>query len=179
MSFALLKRQQNRISEVAQSGTYDSVLQSVEAAAAARSFTEEGTQFNRGAKNKQRVWSDPQDSNNDNSNDNNKKLPKSNKQQNNKKKNSTMSTDDEMLLQHHGSISLNEKVARKVADARLDGDEKKNIKDNQRRFLSSRMKPENARFVKAAQEQAAHFMRRKNESGDPMNLKKKKPVVRN
>jgi hypothetical protein len=185
MSFLLLRRQQSRLSEVAESGTYDSVLQAVENAATARSFTDEGTKFNRSAKNTQRVWSDPQDQQQQKSNPKQEKKEASDKPKNNNniaraaKKNTNASTEKEMLLQHHGSISLNEKIARKVADARLAGDAKKNIQDNQRRFLNSRMKPENAKFVRAAQQQAAHFMRRKNESGDPMNFKKKKPVVNN
>ena len=92
---------------------------------------------------------------------------------------SSKTAEDEMLMQHHGSISMNEAVARKVANARMAGDARKNIQDNQRRFLHSRMKPQHLKHVTAAQEQAKHLMRRKNESGDPLSLKKKKTVAQN
>jgi len=165
MSFALLRRQQSRIQEVAQSGTYDSVLEAVETAAAARAFTDEGTKYNRGAKNKQRVMmSGEGENNNNNAEDIDASLK-------------VKTAEDEMLMQHHGSISMNESVARKVANARMAGDARKNIQDNQRRFLHSRMKPQHLKHVKAAQQEAKHLMRRKNESGDPLSLKKKKSVT--
>lgn len=173
MSFALLRRQQARIQEVAQSGTYDSVLQAVENAAAARAFTDEGANLSRGAKNKQRMWSAAGAGTKDGN------------QENGDEESSTRTTkrlktaEDEMLMQHHGTISMNESVARKVANARMNGDSRKNIQDNQRRFLHNRMKPHQLKHVVAAQEQAKYLMRRKNESGDPLALKSKKTMKKN
>lgn len=172
MSFTLLRRQQNRLQEVASSGTFDSVLATVEAAAAARSFTDEGKQVNRGARNKQKVWSDPADGN-DNENQKNHNI--NNNKRNNNSNNGEASAEQQLLAQsHHGSISINEKVARKVAEARMVGDAKKNILDNQRRFLSSQMKPQHMKLINRAKQEGAELLRRKNDSGDPLAMQKKK-----
>jgi hypothetical protein len=138
MSFELLRRQLKRLDEVAAAGTFDSVVESVEAAAAARAVTDEGQQI-RGRAGK-----------------------KKNQQQQTVEAKSQRKAVAQM---HGGTISLNERVARKVAEARMMSDVKKNVQDNQRRFLHSRMSAENLQHVEAARNCASRkLMARKTDS---------------
>lgn len=146
MSFELLRRQLNRIEEVAAQGTFDSVVESVEAAAAARAVTDEGRLIRGRA---------------------GKKMPTETKSQ----KRAVQE------MQHGGSIALNENVARKVAEARMQSDVKKNVQDNQRRFLHSRMSPENLKHIEAARAKASKLMHKKTDtssSSGPSSANKKK-----
>jgi hypothetical protein len=134
MSFELLRRQLDRVHECAASGTYDSVVDAVEAAATARAATDEGRSI-RGRAGKKGGGIET------------KSQAKAVKE-----------------MQHGGSVSINENVARKVAESRMMMDVKKNVTDNQRRFLHSRLSKENLAHVEAARKTASKLMQRKNET---------------
>ena len=143
MSFDLLRRQHARLAEVAASGTYDSVVEAVEAAAAARAYTDEGGVFHEKEQKRQRGPA---------SGGGGKHARDSAAQQR------------EVDMQHRGSISLNESVARTVAEARMASDTKRNLLDHQRRFLHSRMSKDHLQHIGAARDTAAALMSRKTDS---------------
>jgi hypothetical protein len=134
MSFDLLRRQQARLQEVATSGTFDSVVAAVEAAAQARAFTDEGRRL-RGATATAGGGG-------------------------------SRSAASESAVQQGSAITLNESVARKVAEARAACNARKNLQDNHRRFLHSRLTAEELQPVRVARDQLAVLMRRKNDTSE-------------